>query len=62
MSSLLRTMQKNILKNQGFVRNKDGDILNPKGKVVLTAPRNDKGEPVGKARWPFYTKEPVDAA
>lgn len=60
MSSALRTMQKKILKNQGFSRNSDGDIVNGQGVVVSKAPRNDKGEPVGKARWPFYTTPPLE--
>ena len=56
MSSLLRRFQKQAMKNQGFRRNRDGDIVSPVGDVVSRAPRDENGKSVGVARWPFPKK------
>ena len=57
MSSLLRRIQKQAMKNQGYYRDRDGDIVSPTGDVVSKAPADDNGKPVGLARWPFPKKK-----
>lgn len=56
MSSLLRRFQKRAMKNQGYYRNRSGDIVSPVGDVVSRAPRDENGNSVGVARWPFPKK------
>lgn len=62
MSSLVRRIQKKIMKKQGFYRDKEGNILQSNGEIVCPSWHVPNDVRVAQARWPsLLKKEEVSA-